>query len=174
MMSPVYSQSVHCTPASVGNQVDTGNWNGCSYQKKIASTEKSKLLLRFSYKIILIFLLFLLWPFLFGTFLHVGVSLSVCTYSVYQYILGASCQRARVKTHDTSRRLNGGNLGFVERYWIHPFRTTAPFRGQATQVPSNLSPIVPETRLQSYKRVQQPHHFLNGRFEISSILFGLV
>ena len=34
-------------------------------------------------------------------------------------------------------------------YSINPFRTPVPFWGQATQIPSNLSPIVPKTRLQS-------------------------
>ena len=32
---------------------------------------------------------------------------------------------------------------------INPFRTAVPFWGQASQIPSSLSPIVPETRLQS-------------------------
>ena len=34
-------------------------------------------------------------------------------------------------------------------YAINPFRTPVPFWGRGTQIPSNLSPIVPKTRLQS-------------------------
>ena len=33
-------------------------------------------------------------------------------------------------------------------YIFNPFRTPVPFWGQGTQIPSNLSPIVPKTRLQ--------------------------
>ena len=37
---------------------------------------------------------------------------------------------------------------YCEERFLNPFRTPVPFWGQGTQIPSNLSPIVPKTRLQ--------------------------
>ena len=36
----------------------------------------------------------------------------------------------------------------VLRVDLNPFRTPVPFWGQGSQIPSNLSPIVPKTRLE--------------------------
>ena len=41
------------------------------------------------------------------------------------------------------------SAGTADRPSVNPFRTPVPFWGHTTQIPSNLSPIVPKTRLRS-------------------------
>ena len=46
-------------------------------------------------------------------------------------------------------RMHGRSRTHLFVACLNPFRTPVPFRGEGTQIPSNLSPIAPKTRLPS-------------------------